>query len=282
MNDFDPLIFKERARRFEELDVSRFDLDELYRELMFVVSTSSKDPTNLFETRLLVNVRTCPVGTVLWRARSIPADDHYLPLRTIQSDSDVWEPPAHVVFSPGRLNRVNESLLYTCLGVPMAAAHEIRLRAGERFALAKFVTTQPTKLVSIGLPFPTNGPPIDNADSLINEFMGRQFTRITNDRTDDVYHISNLVAKFNYNLPLEVQDGWLYFSAQCAGALNATFKLEPAHSKLELQGIAICSLDCEPEQIRAVCYAASSRGSRGLEWHLQHSDVQKELFSEFD
>jgi hypothetical protein len=224
-----------------------------------------------------------PAGSLFWRARRLAPEDHMFPLRGMNSVADAWEPPARFVRSAGRLNKTNESLLYTCVDTPFATPFEIRVPDGERFSLMKFRATRQVSLTGIGLPIDPNMPsPFPDASGrLTSEFFARQFSRRVDDPENGEYYLSELVAKYNYDLPPEFHDGWLYPSTQMASALNATFRPETAHRKLELFGIAICTYDSQHGALRGQCYSDAREDHRGLTWHPQGSDIQREHFPEF-
>lgn len=128
---FNRRVFEERAARFEELDVTTLTPDELYDELMWVVSTTvtRRGPIH---AQLPMQTRLLPKGTLLWRARALAPDDHVLPLKGMNSEGDAWEPPARFITVSGRLNKPGEPLLYTCVAQPLAAPREIRVQGAAR------------------------------------------------------------------------------------------------------------------------------------------------------
>ncbi|MFE7404842.1 hypothetical protein [Isoptericola sp. NPDC057559] len=276
-------VFEVRARRFEALDVTSLSPDELYAELMWVVATSSARPGDPYHVSLPMLTLRPPAGTILWRARALAPDDHTLPLRGMHHVADAWEPPAQFIRAAGRLNKPNESLLYTCIGSPMAAPREIRAEDGARFSLMKFEATEDLSLTGVGLPAAPDATELhmDESSRLISEFFARQFLRPARDANGSEYYLSELVAKLNYDLPPAVHDGWTYPSTQTAGAINATFYPKAAHQKLALRGVAVCTFDSASDSLQAWCYSDADGGSAELTWHTQGSPVQLTAFPEF-
>jgi len=63
-------------------------------------------------------MRNYAAETPFFRARLIENHDTRIPLRTINSIADAWEPPAEFVKVQGRLNSVGQGILYCCPGDP--------------------------------------------------------------------------------------------------------------------------------------------------------------------
>ncbi|MGC5165386.1 hypothetical protein [Luteimicrobium sp. DT211] len=280
---FDKQVFEVRARGFEALEVTTLSPDELYAELMWVVATSSVRPGDPYHVSLPILTLRPPAGTILWRARALAPDDHTLPLKGMHHVADAWEPPAQFIRAAGRLNKPSESLLYTCIGSPMAAPREIRANDGARFSLMKFEATEDLSLTGVGLQAAPDAADLhmDESSRLISEFFARQFLRPARDANGSDYYLSELVAKFNYDLPPAVHDGWAYPSTQTAGAVNATFYPESAHQKLALRGVAVCTFDSASDSLQAWCYSDANAGWDEFTWYAHGSPIQRAVFPEF-
>ena len=135
-------------------------------------------------------------GTKFYRVRSIPEDDHILPLRSMSKTADCWEPPREIV-GIGRLNKEGEPLLYTSPIDPFVAIGELKVPDGERFSLIVYEAVEDVNVAMIGGAVHTDG--LDDADALkvemIQGFLRDEFTRDVGQGTEFLYRISEVIAK---------------------------------------------------------------------------------------
>lgn len=279
-----PDRIKVREAEFERLNLSTMTPDEVYSELMFVIS--------LEETRSLSTHLTLPTdsrlltpGDTLWRGRNLGLDDHVLPLQGMNSVADAWEAPSIKVKSAGRLNKEGESLLYASYRSPLAVPNEIRVGDNEYFSLMKYRLVDEVRLTAIGLPIPTEH--LSDSASLgaeaISGFFGRQFSRKARVKDGNQYQLSELIAKYNYDLPPEVHHGWIYPSVELPGAFNVTLRPEEAHMRTMLVGVCICKAfrSAEGLKLSGLAYSDGADDGGGFKWHRQGSSTQVEMFPEF-
>ena len=153
------------------------------------------------------STKTYPAGTRFYRVRSIPEDDHTLPLRSMSKTADCWEPPRELV-TMGRLNKEGEPLLYTSPIDLFVAVDELKIPDREWFSLIEYEAVEDVNVAMIGGDVDTGS--LDDADALkvemIQGFLRAEFTRDVGQGTEFLYQISEVIAKDYFDLPPEVQD----------------------------------------------------------------------------
>lgn len=283
-SQIDPDRVRERETEFEKLDPSTMTPEDLYSELMFVISLAD---SKLSSTHFMLptDSRILPRNTTLWRGRTLDADDHSLPLRGMKKTADAWEAPAEKIASAGRLNKPGESLLYTSCNNSLAVPDEIRVGDNEYFSLIKYRVVEEVRLTAIGLPISTDhlsGSAARGAEA-ISGFFYRQFSRTARLNDGAQYLLSELIAKYNFDLPPEFHHGWVYPSVQRPGELNVTLQPDEAHSRIELVGICICKAFRDDDRLALTGYVYSngSDAGGGFKWAQTGSSIQLELFPEF-
>lgn len=275
----DPIILTRRANDFARIDLDSLGWRELHDAVVHVITPPGEDSATIPTATHLY-----PIGTTFWRARSLRPVDRVLPLRSINKISDAWEAPSEIVTNPGRLNKVGESLLYTCVDTPASVADEIGIKDKEKFLLIKYRSTTQISLTGIGTPLNTSGltrRAAKNAN-LISSFLSGEFLR-KKSADNRTYKLSEALAKNFADLPPEFHHGWLYPSVATKGALNATFRAEDAHAKLELIGVAIATVSRSNTGIKygGYCYTGCENENDDFVWYPQGSAFQRVAFPEF-
>lgn len=223
-----------------------------------------------------------PAGTRFYRVRTLPENDRNLPLKNMSKVSDCWEPPINIV-RMGRLNKDNESLLYTSPIVPNTAIEEMKISDGELFSLIVYEATEQINVTMIGLP-----PKIEDLDTteilkmrMIQDFLKHEFIRDVGIGTEYLYRISESITKDYFDLPPKWQDAWCYPSVAKKGSFNVCFRKEK-RKKLKLVGVQLASIIRENDNmlynIRMV--AKDSGDGDNLQYFLIGSEEQKEFFPE--
>ena len=222
-----------------------------------------------------------PAGTQFYRVRSIPKDDHVLPLRSMSKVGDCWEPPPGIV-KMGRLNKAGEPLLYTCPQDPRPAIGELKIPDGERFSLIVYEAIEDINVTGIG--FDVNTSDLDPANALKVEmmqgFLRDEFTRDVGRGTEYLYRISETIAKDYFDLPPEIQDAWCFPSMADKRCFNATYR-PGTRSKLRLIGVQIAkaySIEDGGVEIAVDVVAKEDEGSEDLSYHSIGSPEQRRLF----
>ena len=265
--------------KFRDLDFKKLD----YQGVQNAISKTIIFPTPQGATSVLrPGLGNYPKGTRFFRVRTIPTDDHLLPLLSMRSVADCWEPPSKIV-KIGRLNRENESLLYTAPMDPVVAIEELKIGDGQLFSLIVYEAIEQINITIIG-----GQPNVGDFSKeeqlklrMIQDFLKHEFIRDVGAGTEYLYRISESIAKDYFDLPPEFHDGWCYPSVAKKGGCNVCFR-KSGHIKLKLVGVQLATVYRQPEnylfQIKLI--AKDSGDGDNLSYHEIGSNVQHELFPE--
>lgn len=222
-----------------------------------------------------------PAGTMFYRVRVIPKEDHVTPLRSMSTVGDCWEPPGEIV-KMGRLNKEHEPLLYTSPIDPLVAIGELKIPDGERFSLIVYEAVEDVNVTVIGGDVDTEG--LDEDDALkvemIHGFLSDEFTREVGQGTEHLYRLSEIIAKAYFDLPPEMQDAWCYPSIVDKSRFNVAFR-PSTRAKLRLVGVQIGEVQRAENGeagMRVVLVAAEIEGCNDLAYFHIGSPEQRELF----
>lgn len=265
--------------RFRDLDFKRMSYQEVQSAIMEVIVFDT--PHGNISILTPVNARY-PAGTRFYRVRSLPDDDMQLPLRSMSKIADCWEPPEDIVRA-GRLNRDNESLLYTAPQSPVVAVDETKIPDNQLFSLIVYESTDPISVTMIGAEPNVKG--LSNEEGLkvrmIQDFLKHEFVRDVGVGTEYLYRISESITKDYFDLPPDVQDAWCYPSVAKKGSFNVCFR-KGHRSKLKLIGVQIASVVREGDNylFGAKLIAVDSGDGVNLTYHQVGSELQQKLFPE--
>lgn len=275
----DAAYLHDKICRFRDLDFKKMSYQEVQSAIMEVIvfdtlqgSRSILSPMNA----------SYPAGTRFYRVRALPEDDRHLPLRTMSKVADCWETPESVV-SASRLNRDNESLLYTAPQSPIVAVDEMKIPDNQIFSLIVYESTDPISVTMISA-----APNVEGLNSeetlkvrMIQNFLKHDFIRDVGVGTEYLYRIPKSITKDYFDLPPNFQDGWCYPSTAKKGSFNVCFR-KGNRSKLTLIGVQIASVVREGENylLGAKVIAVESGDGLNLAYHEIGSDVQKKIFPE--
>ena len=220
-----------------------------------------------------------PVGTTFFRARSIPPDDKNLPLRMMRSVSDAWEPPISSVKTQGRLNKINQQVLYCCANDWSLAIQEARASSFKNVAMMRYKSIRPTSVSVIGGDAASEAI-LDVGSRRFYSFLEEEFSKIVDAGNEARYSISRAIAETFYTLP--EQDAWCYRSVQSPSKANVAFMPGRASLCLKLEGVMICATPPEHAEALMVKYVVDFDAATGAaRYHSIGSDGQKEIFPEF-
>ncbi|MBO2695451.1 hypothetical protein [Shewanella algae] len=265
--------------KFRDLDFKRMSYQEVQSAIMEVIVFDT--PRGNISILTPMNARY-PAGTRFYRVRSLPDDDRQLPLRTMSKIADCWEPPEDIVRA-GRLNRDNESLLYTAPQSPVVAVEEMKIPDNQLFSLIVYESTDPISVTMIGAEPNVEG--LSNEEVLkvrmIQDFLKHEFIRDVGVGTEYLYRISESITKDYFDLPPDVQDAWCYPSVAKKGSFNVCFR-KGHRSKLKLIGVQIASVVREGDNyfFGAKLIAVDSGDGVNLTYHQIGSELQQKLFPE--
>jgi hypothetical protein len=269
----------DKVSKFRDLDFKRMSYKDVQSAISDVITFNT--PQGVVSVLMPMNANY-PAGTRFYRVRTLPADDRNLPLRTMSKVSDCWEPPENIV-SAGRLNRDNESLLYTAPMSPFVAVEEMKIPDDQLFSLIVYEALNQINVTMIGAP-----PNIEGLDSeevlkvkMIQDFLKHEFIRDVGVGTEYLYRISESITKDYFDLPPDFQDAWCYPSVAKKGHFNVCFRKEK-RSKLRLIGSQIASVVREGDNylFQAKLVSKVSVDSVNLTYHKIGSEQQQELFPE--
>ena len=142
-----------RISQFRKLSFRSMSHEEVARTILNVIMFDTpKGPCSVLQ----VPGGTYSAGTLFYRVRAIPRDDHMIPLPSMSKISPCWEPPRELV-KMGRLNKEGEPLLYTSPSNPFVAIGELKIPKGEWFSLIVYEAVEDVKVTTIGSHVDTEG-----------------------------------------------------------------------------------------------------------------------------
>lgn len=269
----------ERICKFRDLDFKRMSYQDVRTAITDVITFVTPHGNMCVLNPMNASY---PAGTRFYRARSLPEDDRSLPLRNMSKIADCWEPPENIVLA-GRLNRANESLLYTAPLFPHVAVEEMKIKDNHLFSLIVYEAIEQINVTMIGL-----APNIDGLNSdeklkarMLQDFLRHEFIRDVGVGTEYLYRISESITKDYFDLPPDFQDAWCYPSVAQKGHVNVCFR-KNNRTKLKLIGTQITSIirDKDNYRFHPRLIATSSLDNLNLSYHEIGSHIQQELFPE--
>lgn len=266
----------EKIRKFRMLNIKDMKSQEIANAISEVLTWNG-----VFS--YITNIGTYPSGTVFFRVRKLKGSS--IPNENLCTYGDFWEPPKSCVKTEGRLNKKGESLLYVTPEDPKVPLKELQIIEGEYYALIKYIALEPIKVNLIGGKYNyseigiTDDTAILNND-LFNDFLRDEFSRDVGKGTEYLYKISEIIAKWYFDLPpRDVQDAWAYSSIQDKEKYNVCFRPEIAHDLLKLEGALICKKE-KADEISVHCIAIGSKTENEVYFYLLGSEQQKSIFPE--
>lgn len=265
--------------KFRDLDFKRMSYQEVQSAITEVITFETSFGNICILTPMNAQY---PTGTRFYRVRSLPEDDRNLPLRTMSTVADCWEPPENIVRA-GRLNRDNESLLYTAPSLPVVAVEEMKVKDNQLFSLIVYEAIEPINVTMIGATPNVDGLSNDEALKvrMLQDFLKHEFIRDVGVGTEYLYRISESITKDYFDLPPDFQDAWCYPSVAQKGCLNVCFR-KGKRNKLKFIGTQIASVirDSDKYLFRTKLIAVTSEDNINLTYYKIGSEKQKELFPE--
>lgn len=276
LKDIDSGKLVEKIRKFRALNIKNMKIEEIANAISEVLTWNG-----VFY--YLSNMGIYPGGTSFFRVRKL--NGSLIPNENLRIYGDFWEPPESYVKVEGRLNKRGESLLYVTPEDPKVPLKELHIAEGEYYALIKYVALDQVKVNIIGGQYNystigiTDKTAILNND-LINDFLRDEFSRDVGKGTEYLYIVSEIIAKWYFDLPPEdVQDAWAYSSIQNKEKYNVCFRPEIAHKLLKLEGALICKKE-KVDDISVRCIAIGSKTDNKAYFYPLGSEQQKRVFPE--
>jgi len=196
MKNVNVLELTNRIKQFRSLDLQKMNEKELYEQIQQVL---------LFDGQcsFFSNYCTIEFGH-LYRVRKISK------LEQIEksSEDDFWNPPPKFVEDYGRLNKPNESLLYTSRTRPIAAVQELKIKENNIFFLIVYRVTRNIQAIEIGGDYDFHYQNLGKSSEniiLINEtynnFFRDEFCRDVGIGTEYLYKLSVAIARNIFSFP---------------------------------------------------------------------------------
>lgn len=278
LNALDPIELQCRIRDFRNLQHELLSYQDLGAEILKVLSVPSHggNPT---QAMFLANTGTYELGTRFYRVRLAEIGDTKFPLKCLSVESDVWARPAKGS-SKGRINKEEESVLYTSPHNPMVALAETRAKSDQLCCIIVYEAVRPIQVSWLGSEvesFPGFGHLSPDAKlklMMLHDFLVCEFTREVGGGCEHLYRISEIIAKDYFDLP--EQHGWCYPSVVKRPSLNVAFPNLVSRDVLKLKCVWLGSPDYQRGgvNVKVICEWHSdeksfSYNSLGSEAHLR-------------
>lgn len=232
-----------KIEHFQKVDLKTISDNDLMNAILSVISVKVN---GIDQAMLIPRFGEYPSGTRFYRVRKINDEDFKIPCDTIKKEQDVWNPPVECVTRLGRLNKVNESLLYTSPITPLVPIKEMNISESGKFGLIVYESVQPIKVVLIGLwkELPDLSEEENLKMRLYNHFLYTEFTKEVGLGTEYLYRVSERITKDYFDLPpRDCQDAWCYPSIASKQNLNVCFRPKIARDVLKFVGVQFAQLE---------------------------------------
>lgn len=200
LRSIDPIELTDKIRKFRKLNLKEMSNEEVAAAISEVLMFN-----NYFV--YIIKGGVYPRGTKFFRVREL--DGSTIPNENLKIESDFWSPPQQCIKKYGRLNKPHESLLYTSPMNPMVAVNEVKLKGNTFFAVITYEAKEDIKVNCIGGEYDYEEMGITDThvklvNNMINDFLRDEFTRDVGDGTEYLYRVSEIIAKWYFDLPPRV------------------------------------------------------------------------------
>lgn len=235
LQSFKLIELKNKIRNFRKLQRNQLSDTELRDELYKVLTVNSHFS---YEPKF----RKYSEGNYFYRVRKLTTS--FLG-EELKSKTDFWSPPPNLITKYQRLNKPNESLLYTALDIDTAIA-ETKIGKGDFFTLIIYENVAELKAVCIGTAINESNTE-DSLDELkrieIDDFFAEEFSKSVGTGLEYYYKTSELIAKDFFDLPPRlVQDAWEYPSIHNRNRFNICLRPNIAEEILVYKTSMICKM----------------------------------------
>lgn len=141
LKKMDPLELVRKIEKFRSLNIQSMSSAEITNAIYDTLQFNNK----FF---YIPNIIAYPNKTKFYRIRRLDGDS--IPNINFQTYNDCWEPPKSCVKKAGRLNKINESLLYTSPQDPTVPLKELQIKDGEFYVLIIYRALSEIKVNLIG------------------------------------------------------------------------------------------------------------------------------------
>jgi len=271
-----------KIETYRNFDFSKISDEDLFNEILNVLLI---DVDGLKKAIMLPRFNSYPKGTRFYRVRTISSEDNNVPLDSMKVESDAWNPPEKFVTTIGRLNKINESLLYTSPIEPYIAIQEIKVPDNEKFSLIVYEAKKEIKVCMVGIwediPFLNENENLKMR--IMYNFLKDEFKRDVGIGTEYLYRASENITKVHFTFPRHMQDAWCYPSVAYQGAVNVCFQPEIAKELLNLVGVLICKVKRNEvgHEIKCIGIASGFNNDDIFNYYAFDREAWKDKFPEF-
>lgn len=271
-----------KIENYRMIDFKKISNEDLVNEILKIITVNVD---GIKRAHLFPRLATYPPQTRFYRVRKVESKDHNIPIEAMSIEQDAWNPPIKSIKRRGRLNKVNESLLYTSPVNRFVAIEELKIKDGERFCLIVYEARCEIKVSLIG--HWDDLPELNSEENLkmriVSNFLKDEFTRDVGEGTEYLYRASERIAKDYYDLPpRDVQDAWCYPSIAVTKSVNVCFRPEVAKDLLELKGVQICNVSRQNGNYLLNCHAIAYGfdSDKKFKYYEVDSPICREIFPE--
>lgn len=226
-----------KIENFETQDISQLNEDQIGQFIVDILQVNSQ----YYFSRKTNNI---PSGSSFYRVRKL--NDKIFEDRTtidskkvralLSNEKEFWACPKHLITEYGRLNKPNESVLYTTIGDIITPLYETNITKDDIFLLIKYKSRHTITVGTI-----TEYESVDTSNQfekimkLYSEFIIKQFRKKENKNKD--YILTNTVKNLFFN----TMNVLAYPSIKNNFQFNVAFSGETAQTYLGLDTVLLCS-----------------------------------------
>ena len=226
-----------KIEKFETQDISQLNETEIVEFIDEILSTNGRyyfsDKTD-----------DIPSASSFYRVRKL--NDKIFEDRTriesekirelLSNEQEFWACPKHLITEYGRLNKPNESVLYTTIGDIITPLYETNITKDDIVLLIKYKSKNTITVGSIiEHEIVNTNKQFEKIMKLYSEFIIKQFRKKENNNKD--YILTNTVKNLFFNTMKVLA----YPSIKNNLKFNVAFSGETAQSYLELDTVLLCS-----------------------------------------
>ncbi|WP_413479884.1 hypothetical protein [Carnobacterium maltaromaticum] len=225
-----------------------------------LINLSEKDATDENISSLLRNILAFDFGN---GSHLIPGNSSYIKIKENQmlyrirpqntkmdSKSDAWYPPKECISYLGRLNDINESVLYVADEIE-TVLKECKIKTGDSFHLIVYKIITEISLIDISSIY-LEGSQYPKVSFMVSDFLSTIFSLNVKEHENYKYKISNQIGKFFFPYSIHNFDGWSYPSAVIHNKKSIALNPESCDSKLRIAFVTNGKLVKEGTEVKLI------------------------------
>lgn len=221
----DPVELQLKINRFKMLDFMVLSPKQIEDELNHVFDIEINPKSKIRGLNYLY--KQLKEGNWFFRVRKFK--DMETLVMELDSENSCWNPPPKYVRTYGRLNKPQESLLYTARE-PSTALREMKMKEGELFVLLSYKNVQPITVWYIAPEYNhilrfVKDQQIIQIHNILLSFLVDLFTMDVNEGQEYLYKITEIISKLWY-VTTDIYQGWMYPSVKNRTQFNVCFDPE--------------------------------------------------------